>query len=37
MPGSRLPLAQTQLIEQATDVVAIVVDAELGLDDGGHA
>jgi hypothetical protein len=37
MPGSRLALAQTQLIEQATDVVAVVVDAELGLDDGGHA
>jgi hypothetical protein len=37
MPGPRLALAQTQLIEQATDVVAVVVDAELGFDDGGHA
>jgi hypothetical protein len=37
MPGSRLALAQPQLIEQAADVIAVVVNAELGLDDGGHA
>ncbi len=30
MPGPRLPLAQTQLIKQATDVIAVVVHAELG-------
>jgi len=37
MPGPRLALAQTQLIEQATDVVAVIVNAELSFNDGGHA
>jgi hypothetical protein len=37
MPGPWLALTQPKLIEQATDVVAVVVDAELALDDRGHA
>jgi hypothetical protein len=37
MPGPRLALAQSQLIEQTADMVAVVVDAKLALDDGGHA
>jgi len=37
MANARLALTESQFVKQASDMVTIVMHAELVLDDGGHA